>query len=447
MSKTASSGSEFRMELSRPEWRATVTPWTSDGDSEAYPTDGAPKLVLLKDGSLVRVAVLPDVSLMNQIQEAVIESRAVNRAEDYSDVRLDRLFDLRDSVQRKISDAEAAIAELEGTDTVEAQIKCQNMRKILAKLRWQLAQVEEEQRAYHQDLESQRGAQRYNLLRILGVFESALIDSNVLQHPDSEEGGDKADQGYSEAESPLLGGNDSESRSESSESNVSGFHSPDSGVLPHKPDVSDLSAYETADETLIEHEGLQDSAEKANLIRQFQSMQTRLEVVEQTFEKREARFDREAEERHRKLNAGDREGVASDLAFDMHQLQTTRHMARQIVEAEEALEAAKSAAVAAGIQLPGSDIESGFVDDVNDGYRISWEEDAAGTVNPQGIIKWLQGVSDEITEEPAEAAIDDWDAESVDISDSASMVADGPARKRIDKWRAACASVVPSSVA
>ncbi|KAK4634779.1 hypothetical protein CLAFUW4_00110 [Fulvia fulva] len=123
-----------------------------------------------------------------------------------------------------------------------------------------------------------------------------------------------------------------------------------------------------------------------------------------------------------------------------------------LIQAEQEYSTAKAALVAAGVQPPGSHIESGFVDNVDDGYRISEECDITGCVDIKRIESWLADLpdielsahdtEDESAAEPGD--IDRWDFVEVALWESRSMVAEGAARRRIDKWRAQAAACAPA---
>ena len=162
-------------------------------------------------------------------------------------------------------------------------------------------------------------------------------------------------------------------------------------------------------------------------------------------------FHRQAEERRHKIDAG--ESVEPQFEVDMDQLNYTQRVTRGVIDAEAEYEEAKAAALAGGIEL--SDVESGFLDQPDDGYRVSSEDEEATSIDRRGIQIWVErlpGAESELwnTWLASQAAlrcsemlaggveVDNWDAKPIEICDSASMVAEGPWRRRIDKWRAMC---------
>ncbi|KAK5124938.1 hypothetical protein LTR85_001128 [Meristemomyces frigidus] len=409
--------------------------WTYDGESTQPYTGGLRRLILAYDGASPCVALLPDQDLAQKLREAILENREVNEAEYESTFELGQLDNRVESIGQDVHELEGRIADLHDDKSEGAQRKLVKLRKSLGALLEKRSKAEEQLRSYGEALEARYRTQRCNVDMLLRAFEEMLVESKVLHSADEkDEVTDALSTTSKEARELLPAGAES---LDSSDDDVSGTL-----LLHRKAGLMDLneSANGTEMSVLSEAAAIEPlSEEHAGLVRRFEMAQVRLRVMEDSFDRCDARFEAEAEERDRKLEAG--EEVESDITFDLHQLQLTQRLARQLAEAEDALEEAKAAAVAAGAHLPGSDLESGFVDDVDDGYRISWEQDATGAVNPAVVMRWVQDVPEEDTEEPAEPAIDDWDAISVNISDSASMVADGQVRKRIDRWRAACESL------
>ncbi|KAF7197378.1 hypothetical protein HII31_01188 [Pseudocercospora fuligena] len=170
----------------------------------------------------------------------------------------------------------------------------------------------------------------------------------------------------------------------------------------------------------------------------FNSARQLLEDAQKMLYDRDFDFDREVEDWQKALDAG--EEVVARTELDVQQLQETQRLTRWLIKAEAKYESAKAAMLEAGIQPPGSDMDSGFIDNVNDGYRISMERDWVVSADSYHMHRWLDNIPDDV--DPSEAAIcaherdiDSWTAKEVEICDSWSMVADGAERRRIDKWR------------
>lgn len=435
--KTASFADVGQMQ-SEPQVEAnSYDAWQLEEGKAASYTCGSPRLVLAGDGSKPCVALLPDHDLVQKLRDAVVEKYCIEQAEEISDADVNRLQNTHNSIGLDIEDLEASIADVETPGTEEAKVRLRKQQKRLEKLRRKQKGLEDQKKASRRVLESRYRAERYNLHLLLNTVEEVLVRSKML-HPADEtvdaDAGENADAG--EIKEPLF----SAAAGDQGPTAFSTTEYEDGAQVGsrvrHKASTSDLNTSDSDSDISDPIDDEPEWTETAIIIRQYQSAQTRIRVMEEAFDTRQARFDEDAEERARKLDGG--EEVESELAFDLRQVQITRQMAKQVTEAEEALQEAKAAAVAAGVQVPGSDIESGFVDDVNDGYRISSEEEVAASVSKPFVHVWMQAVSDGYTEDTSEVEIDNWDAKSVDISDSASMVADGAARNRIDRWRAAC---------
>ena len=111
----------------------------------------------------------------------------------------------------------------------------------------------------------------------------------------------------------------------------------------------------------------------------------------------------------------------------MRLVKYTQDLTRTVIEAEEGYEKAKVEAIGAGLQLTESDVELGFVDNADDGYRLSMEQETLRLVDRGRIIKWLKGmaaagiprpmepVDPDLLMEPTGEDIecDQWGAESV----------------------------------
>lgn len=187
-----------------------------------------------------------------------------------------------------------------------------------------------------------------------------------------------------------------------------------------------------------------ETRDRAALLDDYIAKRKKLITCEVRFEAKDDHFDTLELSRRKRLAAG--EEVETPTEFDHYQYDETRQLTRNIIDAEAKCEAAKAAAVAAGVKLKFSDLESGFVDDVDDGYRVSMEKDMVEECNRAGIEDWLMEIEEKacptrylsVRDFPGLGDLGeegDWICEEVDISDSRSMVAEGSERRRIDRWR------------
>lgn len=121
--------------------------------------------------------------------------------------------------------------------------------------------------------------------------------------------------------------------------------------------------------------------------------------------------------------------------FDGLMLQSEVEATGNLIRAENELEAAKGHARAVGAVINDIDQESNFGDNADNGYRESIETSFIANVDRDRIAKWLRQADDwaECLNE-----CDDWDAKTVGLCDSVSVVAEGKDRKRIDRWQSMC---------
>ncbi|CAK3956233.1 Hypothetical predicted protein [Lecanosticta acicola] len=212
---------------------------------------------------------------------------------------------------------------------------------------------------------------------------------------------------------------------------------PDAGPEP-KPEREEEESSQDND-----LESVRNDPTEEELLRTYATMKTYARLAEVEFDMRHDVFEEEREENDRAEECG--EDFESALALDLRHLQVTQRLTRAVALAEEDLMRAKQAVLAADIAVPGSDLESGFKDDVNDGYRVSLEQEMMDkSVDKPRLRKWLAGIpdfqvgaGDSVPEKllADEAAFQDWDAASVEIWESVSLVAEGSDRRRIDQWR------------
>ncbi|KAK5724461.1 hypothetical protein LTR15_004506 [Elasticomyces elasticus] len=404
--------------------------WPEDLAQLQY-TAGGCRLTVVANGDQSSVAILPSQSTAEMLQKAVLEDRHLRQAEEHAGEELGVLTEAVDHVRMEIEEVEDALDEAMQRIDVEASAEIDELNTKLDRLRQKEASIVEKQKSCNQTLEAGYSSQRHSVHLLLSEFEQVLLAGRMIKPEDAGDHGASMNGGGASAVSILSieRGRGFISATASQTESIKAHSHP----LRRRSAITDLQA--ASDDGVPEEERAA-NAERDHLIGEFQSQQARLRVMEAAFEEREDRFEKEAAEREEKIKAG--EEVESTLAFDHGQLHTTRRLARQFIEAEEAVEAAKAAAVAAGVQVPGSDIDSGFVDDVGDGYLISSEDEYANTVDRKRIEAWLGLVPECDTDDISEVDIDDWDTRSAGMSDSLSMVADGAERRRIDKWRAVC---------
>ena len=119
---------------------------------------------------------------------------------------------------------------------------------------------------------------------------------------------------------------------------------------------------------------------------------------------------------------------------------------RRLIDAEKGYADAKARALAAKVNIAWSGQSSGFLDESHDGLcsgeRLDVDVELPET-KKSAMQAWMANIPNSGAEwhrlpprRPSEA--DEWECSSVAISDSPSMVAVEPERRRIDKWKAMC---------
>ncbi|KAI7499317.1 hypothetical protein KC367_g4566 [Hortaea werneckii] len=382
-------------------------PWMFNGEGTKYLSDGPTKLVLASDGSKPCMAIIPSTDLAIRLEETIIESREVSDAEDNYLPKITKLSDMCDSFEEEIKDIRSAVVKFKthsSNSDVERRIEKLDQRA--AQLEKKRDWAEKKKNDCERLLKNKQATQRSNVLYMLAYLDDAFVD-NIASYREA----------FGLDENPPKTPWALDERSLQSQS-------------------SGIPIWEDPDYDLYESAPKEATTEAEAVIWSYESAMTRLRAMQRDFDDREERFEREAWDRMERQAAG--EEVESDVAFDHRQIQKTRELAQRLTEAEDLLEAAKTNAVALGVQIPASEIESGFVDDVDDGYRISSEVREAASVDKDSITKWMTEIPEENLEERTDVDLDDWDCHSVAISESGSMVAGGSDRRRIDKWRSMC---------
>ncbi|TAQ89439.1 hypothetical protein B7494_g2200 [Chlorociboria aeruginascens] len=121
--------------------------------------------------------------------------------------------------------------------------------------------------------------------------------------------------------------------------------------------------------------------------------------------------------------------------FDLTLLTEAREAQKELGIAEKEYGEARQHIKSLGVLLDDIDQESDFENYQDDGYRESMEADIIGRVDRTFIEKWM----DEEEDRPGHSIeCDDWEAKTIDLCDSISVVAEGKERKRIDRWRSMC---------
>lgn len=167
-----------------------------------------------------------------------------------------------------------------------------------------------------------------------------------------------------------------------------------------------------------------------------------LQYARVQFEERNASRQRELQQIIAAELHGEPVVFSSVEEFDLSWVVRFRELTRELLDAEEGLSRARAAAKDAGLALEHDTQSSCFPDDAADGQLelMSSEIDSPETfAGDPRMIAWMDSLVDSADPEFSDPAeVDDWGSgEEVLDSDSASVVAHGSERRRIDAWRRA----------
>ncbi|KAI7216493.1 hypothetical protein KC352_g16602, partial [Hortaea werneckii] len=201
--------------------------------------------------------------------------------------------------------------------------------------------------------------------------------------------------------------------------------------------ASTVAPLDTNDEHLQAAPLSEEEQKTRDLADSFFTAQTRLHKAQDAFDSREMRREQEWQAN---VEAGIRGEEVQDSTpedFDDRWLRHTQELTREVIDAEAEVAEAKRAALEAGIDVANDEADSGFLDDVEDGYRLSKEQELVDTAAGSTVKGWLDRLPSDKLDSPgfrSDADIDEWETRTIGISDSVSLVAEGSVRRRIDKW-------------
>ena len=146
-------------------------------------------------------------------------------------------------------------------------------------------------------------------------------------------------------------------------------------------------------------------------------------------------YDDELAAYSKNLAQGETETTRTE--FDNMLLAEQRVVVGEVGDAERGLGEAMKWARELGVVVGGFEQESNFLDHVDDGYRLSMEADMVAHVDRSRIERWMAEKEDR-PNHSEDVDVDEWEARSVGLGDSISVVAEGRERERIERWRRLC---------
>ena len=377
--------SRIPVAVAGPSYIAPLQAMQGNSTNEEMYTNGQSRVVLAQDGTKNCHALLLTEDLVAKLGRIMKESQSLEQVE----------YDL-DLVSRKAKVAQSSIDQLHHfIEVSKNQEEIDYLKNDIAEREPQLLEICQ-RRDYLED-EDQTLKRNLNYVRaqVQDVFERALSDAQLLNFPEPEQA--------QEAATPM--GVETEDRSSSLTS-----------------DIVPRSAEE---------------AEREEIRAKLEQSRAELYRAQEAFDTRQQSCDKDRGEYLEAVRAGTCDLPESE--YDRLEVDTKRLITRDLIDAEVVHE--EVLARARKYDLVGNefDQESNFVDDYYDDYRDSYDAPAV-VPNLYFIDYWMKEVDchkDQLDGDP-ETEVDEWDAKTIGVSDSVSVVDQTRNRNRIDRWRQTC---------
>ncbi|KAF7951875.1 hypothetical protein EAE96_007172 [Botrytis aclada] len=176
--------------------------------------------------------------------------------------------------------------------------------------------------------------------------------------------------------------------------------------------------------------------EQRETVDHMKDMGYRLETMHQRLDNWKHHYEEEYAEYARAVKNGTMEPARS--FFDLTLLQEHQGAIEGVIEAENDYEKARGRVRVLDVVLSDIYQSSGFANCPDDGYRISMEEAMVDDVDREWILDWMENNDKSVEFETGE---DEWEAKSIGLDDSVSVVAKVRERKRIDRWGEMCMAI------
>ncbi|KAI7527539.1 hypothetical protein KC331_g16273 [Hortaea werneckii] len=388
-----------------------------DGEEADDYTGGPARFVLASDGVQSCAAVLMTFDLSLKIRESLHAQRAFTIAETRALHEEQANLDFELKLEHSIRKHEIRMMDLADLELDEANVEREALSDELEKLQLLLKNT----RALRQQIKARMETQADNLRYIQGkvnaILEQTFVDARLIEpflEPEEEPVPVlTVEEEYRKICQAIAEDNGLE------EADIASFHSCSDHYEP--PPLSPTTQARQV------------------LHKDYFSAQRRLGEAQIAFDRRYDTREAEWYANYEAVERGEQAKDASVEDFDARWVVRIQEMTREVIEAEQAMTEAKRALVDAGIDLFQEDQESCFVDTADDGYLGDHEEKLVAQVPGEKIDGWLKEVPDRSSPMSVDGRdADEWDVGDVDIGDSASTIAEGADRRRIDKWRRIC---------
>lgn len=355
-----------------------------------------------------------DAELLGHMRTALLKNRQLEEGTIQLEVNLSAVEEAVAKANDKIQDLELQLAEALEQPVSEVKVGASQVRTHLRTISQLRNALEKHADRIRKGIEAAENRQALHQSHVVAALDDIFVDSEMLDE-------------YTVPELPVT--RDLLQTLE------------DAGEAIDAP-IPDSEQDSSSDEQVDDENTAQKEAKRA-LLHEYLTGKRTLDQARMDLETRDQVFEQEKEANEQAREAGDKH--MSALSLDLLQLRKTQGMTRTIIEAEESLARIENEALNAGLRISGSDLVSEFEDDVDDGYRMSFEQDMTASVDRERVTAWLTGVPEcdaatvsKVLEEVKDlenVETDDWDASSVEMWESHSMVADGSERAKIDQWR------------
>lgn len=352
------------------------------GEDESQLTDGPSRVVMAFDGTKDCVALLLTERMITELTEITEETRRINVAE----IELREASLKASMAERTAKELNAELAKTEDPNLInDLSSQIETQKEIFSANTSESESLTEVITARSRNL-------KYGQIAFQNIFRRALEDANL---------------------SSLL-----EVKTETVNPSGAAKDSKDSITVPE------------TDESMVTAEELL----RRNAYDDWEYTRDNLAYAQSAFDNRQVKYDRALMLYQERLDEGTTSCTQSE--FGRLAVGRTRKLTRALIDAETDYVDAAQRAKALGILMNEVDQESNFVSDISDGYHTSGEASMQAAVDRTFIEYWsdnIVGFGLEELEEPREP--DDWDAETVGISESVSVIDHSRNRKRIDRWR------------
>ncbi|KAI7278114.1 hypothetical protein KC345_g6148 [Hortaea werneckii] len=386
----------------------------STGEEPDDYTEGPARLVVASDGIKECAALLLTWDLSAEIQQAVEARRNHDRLRQKAVRALEVALNFEMSLETEIANHESRLSMLE-TEEIADQERVVALQEQLATLKSMLKDSCEARQAADVQRTSDTAALAEAQAGVIAVLEEAfvharLVASNIADMPNIP---------------------DLDLQTEYLKYRAAQYEDGDD------TNASTVARLDTNDEHLQAAPLSEEEQKTKDLADSFFTAQARLHKAQDAFDKREMRREQEWQANVEAGICGEEVQDARPEDFDARWLRHTQELTREVIDAEAEVAEARRAALEAGIDVANDEADSGFLDDVEDGYILSKEQELVDTAAGSTVKGWLDRLPSDKLDSPgfrSDADVDEREPRTLGISDSVSLVAEGSVRRRIDKW-------------